>query len=91
MREVIGENESELRANSPVYQADNIKVPVFLVHGSEDVRVLMSHFEQLTQAFDKHGINYKTLVREEGHGFQKEENKFELYPRLVQFFNKHLN
>ncbi|AAV82012.1 alpha/beta hydrolase family protein [Idiomarina loihiensis] len=91
LREVIGENESELRANSPVYQADNIKVPVFLVHGSEDVRVPMSHFEQLTQAFDKHGINYKTLVREEGHGFQKEENKFELYPRLVQFFNKHLN
>lgn len=91
LREVIGENESELKANSPVYQADKIKVPVFLVHGSEDVRVPMSHFEQLTQAFEKHDINYKTLVREEGHGFQKEENKFELYPRLVQFFNKHLN
>lgn len=91
LREVIGENESELKENSPVYQADKIKVPVFLVHGSEDVRVPMSHFEQLTQAFDKHDINYKTLVREEGHGFQKEENKFELYPRLVQFFNKHLN
>lgn len=91
LREVIGENESELKANSPVYQANKIKVPVFLVHGSEDVRVPMSHFEQLTQALEKHDINYKTLVREEGHGFQKEENKFELYPRLVQFFNKHLN
>jgi dipeptidyl aminopeptidase/acylaminoacyl peptidase len=68
-----------------------VEVPVFLVHGSEDVRVPMSHFEQLTEAFDKHDVDYKTLVREEGHGFQKEENKFELYPKLIKFFEMHLN
>ncbi|MFD2631274.1 alpha/beta hydrolase family protein [Idiomarina piscisalsi] len=91
LREVIGNDDSELRENSPVYQADKVEVPVFLVHGSEDVRVPMSHFEQLTEAFDKHGVEYKTLVREEGHGFQKEENKFELYPKLIKFFEKHLD
>lgn len=91
LRTVIGDDDSELRDNSPVYLADKVEVPVFLVHGSEDVRVPMSHFEQLTEAFDKHGVEYKTLVREEGHGFQKEENKFELYPKLIKFFEMHLN
>lgn len=91
LREVIGNDDSELRENSPVYQADKVEVPVFLVHGSEDVRVPMSHFEELTEAFDKHDVDYKTLVREEGHGFQKEENKFELYPKLIKFFEKHLD
>lgn len=86
----IGRDQEELRANSPAFLADRIKVPVFLVHGSDDVRVPMSHYHALEKAFKEHGVTYETMVRKEGHGFEKEENKFDLYPRLVEFFQKHM-
>lgn len=91
LRRVLGEDKEELRENSPVYQAQKIKADVFLVHGAKDVRVPISHFEQLTEAFDKLNKPYQQLVnKEEGHGFQKEENKFTLYPKLIKFFDKHI-
>lgn len=91
LNRVIGTDQEVLEANSPAFQADKIKVPVFLVHGSEDQRVPMSQYEALKKAFDAHDVEYQTLVRKEGHGFQKEENKFFLYPELIRFFSKHLN
>lgn len=90
LERVIGSDMDELRANSPAFLADRIKVPVFLVHGSEDVRVPISHYHALVKAFDEHQVTYQTLVREEGHGFEKEENKFYLYPKLIEFFKTHM-
>jgi len=90
LNRVIGSDQAELRAYSPAFQADKIQVPVFLVHGSEDQRVPMSQYEALKAALEARKADYQTLVRKEGHGFQKEENKFFLYPELIKFFNKHL-
>ncbi|RUO77707.1 alpha/beta hydrolase family protein [Idiomarina seosinensis] len=91
LRRVLGEDEQELKANSPVNLVNNIKADLFLVHGAKDVRVPISHYEQLTTALDKIGKPYQSLVKDdEGHGFQKEENKFDLYPRLIKFFDQHI-
>ncbi|MGM0526089.1 MAG: alpha/beta hydrolase family protein [Pseudomonadota bacterium] len=91
LRRVIGDDEQELKANSPVNLVKNIKADLFLVHGAKDVRVPISHYEQLTAALDEIGKPYQSLVKDdEGHGFQKEENKFDLYPRLINFFDQHI-
>jgi dienelactone hydrolase len=86
----IGDDKAELEANSPAFNVNRIKVPLYIVHGSDDVRVPMAQYNALTRALKAAKIPYKSMVRKEGHGFQKEENRFELYAELEQFFAEHL-
>ncbi|RUO78358.1 alpha/beta hydrolase family protein [Pseudidiomarina taiwanensis] len=87
---VLGEDVAVLRANSPANNVDKIKVPLFIVHGENDVRVPMDQYYALTEALDDAGIKYKSMVREEGHGFQLEENLYDLYNALEDFFGQHI-
>lgn len=90
LREFIGEDQTELKANSPAFNVDKIKAALYLVHGRKDYRVPMSQLESLTDALDKAGKRYKEMVRDEGHGYQLEKNKYELYAELEKFFAKHI-
>lgn len=91
LERVLGTDMNVLKANSPVNLVDNIKADILLVHGAKDVRVPIEHYEQLKSALNRADKPYQTLVKDdEGHGFQKEANKFELYKRLEQFFEKHI-
>lgn len=87
---VLGTDEEVLKANSPSFNVDKIKVPLYIVHGTEDVRVPMEQYEALTEALDEKGIAYKSMLKAEGHGYQIEENRFELYQSLEAFFNEHI-
>ncbi|RUO47615.1 S9 family peptidase [Pseudidiomarina aquimaris] len=87
---VLGTDEEVLKANSPAHNVDKIKVPLYIVHGTEDVRVPMEQYEALTEALEKEGIPYQSMLKAEGHGYQIEENRFELYESLEAFFDKHI-
>lgn len=87
---VLGDDTAELEANSPSYHVDKIKAALYIVHGEDDVRVPMAQYHALTDALDKANIPYQSMVRDEGHGFQLEPNKFDLYNSLDVFFTKHL-
>lgn len=42
-------------------------------------------------ALDKAGKKYEVLYeRNEGHGFAKPAHRFELYTRMLAFFDKHI-
>lgn len=87
---VLGTDEDVLKANSPAENVDKIKVPLYIVHGTEDVRVPMEQYEALTEALEEQNIPYKSMLKAEGHGYQIEENRFELYRSLETFFNEHI-
>lgn len=87
---VLGDEKAELEANSPAFQVNRIKVPLYIVHGKDDVRVPMAQYNALTRALDAAKKPYKSMVRDEGHGFQKEHNRFDLYRELEQFFAEHI-
>lgn len=87
---VLGDDSAELQANSPSFHVDKIKAALYIVHGEDDVRVPMAQYDALTDALDKANIPYQSMVRDEGHGFQLEPNKFDLYNSLDVFFTKHL-
>ncbi|KFZ31387.1 hypothetical protein IDSA_01310 [Pseudidiomarina salinarum] len=87
---VLGDDQAELQANSPAFNVDKIKAALYIVHGEDDVRVPMAQYEALTDALDKAKIPYQSMLRDEGHGFQLEPNKFDLYNSLDVFFTKHL-
>lgn len=87
---VVGDDKAELEANSPSFNVNRIKVPLYIVHGEDDVRVPMAQYEALTRALKAAKKPYKSMVRDEGHGFQKEHNRFDLYRELELFFAEHI-
>ena len=80
-----------VKERSPVYHVDKLKAALLIVHGGSDVRVPMINAEVLEQHLKKAGKSYETLYKEEeGHGFQVEENRIELYQTMLSFLEKHI-
>ncbi len=91
LKRALGMDADDLKARSPVYNVDRIKVPLFLVQGGRDLRVPVENFTLLTKALDRAHKPYETLVKkEEGHGFYSEANNVELYERMLGFFEKNI-
>ncbi|WP_196137407.1 S9 family peptidase [Aliikangiella sp. G2MR2-5] len=90
LQHVLGEDKDELRANSPARNVEKIKAALFIAHGREDVRVPMEQYDVLIDALDKAKIPYESMVRDEGHGYQKIKNRIDFYVAMEKFFAKHL-
>ncbi|MBX7153481.1 MAG: S9 family peptidase [Candidatus Kapaibacterium sp.] len=92
--EMIGsvtEDAELLRAVSPVFHVDNIKVPLLVFQGAKDPRVNINESNQIVEALRNKGIDVEYIVKEdEGHGFHNEENKVEMYSIIESFLKKHL-
>ena len=80
-----------LTAASPLFHADKIKVPLLVAQGANDPRVKKAESDQIVEAVKKHGIEVQYMVKDnEGHGFRNEENRFEFYRAMEDFFAKHI-
>jgi len=80
-----------LNEASPNKLAANIRVPVFLAAGGEDVRAPQDHSEAMEKALKAAGVPVETLYYStEGHGFYKEEHQREFYTRLLSFLHKYI-
>lgn len=86
----IAPSEAELIAISPAHNVTRIKAPLLIVHGEKDVRVTMAHFESLKEALDKVGTKFEWMVKPEGHGFYKVENRVAFYGTMEKFLKKHI-
>ena len=76
---------------SPVFHAENIRIPLFVAQGANDVRVNKAESDQIVESVRKAGKDVVYMVKEnEGHGFHNEENRFDFYRTLEEFFRKHL-
>jgi len=87
----LGTDMDALAKISPANRAGEIKVPVMLVHGKSDSNVGMGQFREMESALAKTGHPPETfLAAGEGHGFEKPENRAELYRRLEEFLGKYI-
>lgn len=81
----------QLAANSPVTYAGSIKMPVMLIHGSEDIRVPQTHADRMRSALREAGNDPVWLIeRREGHGFYNLPNRVRLYTQLLAFLDEHI-
>lgn len=86
-----GTDPEDWKARSPAFHVDRIKAALLIVTGKKDQRVPFEHHKRLIAALDKAGKPYATLVKaKEGHGFYNEDNRVELYDRLLAFFDQHI-
>ena len=94
MKIMVGDPDTEeefLEQWSPVHHADKIQAPVFMAYGKQDPRVSIKHATVMEKAMKKAGVDYELMVkRDEGHGFRKEENRYDFYGKVDSFLAEHL-
>ena len=94
MYEMIGNPETEkdiLRAASPIFHVDSIRVPLFVAQGANDPRVKKAESDQIVEALESRGVEVPYMLKEnEGHGFYNEENRFDFFREMEKFLNKHI-
>ena len=92
--EMVGNPQADslmLREVSPVFHADKITAPLFVVQGRNDPRVNVDESDQMVAAMKERGVDVEYMVKDnEGHGFRNEENRFEFYRAMESFLVKHL-
>lgn len=83
--------EEFLRSRSPLFHANNIKIPILIAQGANDPRVKQSESEQIVAVMEQKGIDHNyMLFPDEGHGFAKPENRFKFYAAAERFLALHL-
>lgn len=74
------------REVSPAFHVDKIRVPLFVIQGANDPRVNINESDQIVSALRARGIAVPYMVKyNEGHGFQHEENRMEMYKCTLGF------
>jgi dipeptidyl aminopeptidase/acylaminoacyl peptidase len=90
VKTAVGDDEATLKAQSPLYAAERLTLPILLIHGKRDNRVPIEHAEKLRDALTKLGRPPGWLVEtQEGHGFYDEGRREKMYRRLVDFLKEH--
>jgi dipeptidyl aminopeptidase/acylaminoacyl peptidase len=87
----MGQDPATLAAISPSLLAEQIKIPVLLVHGAKDKTTNLAQAESMRDALIKAGRPPEwVLVKAEGHGFYDSEHRKAFYHRLEAFLSKYI-
>jgi acylaminoacyl-peptidase len=80
-----------LAERSPIHKVDNIAKPMLIFHGANDVRCMMAESDTIVCAMRQRSIPVTYIVYpDEGHGFQKPENRLSYIAIAEAFFAHHL-
>jgi acylaminoacyl-peptidase len=80
-----------LRSRSPLYKIDNIKKPMLIGHGANDVRCTLAQSDLIVAAMQEKGIPVTYVVfPDEGHGFYRPENNIAFHAIVEAFLARHL-
>ncbi len=96
MKRTIGdyddpEERADMARRSPINHVDQIKVPLLMGYGKEDVRVVLDHALNLEKELKVHEVDYELIIKDdEGHGFRKFENQVEWYTKVIDFLDANL-
>lgn len=93
-KEMIGDPDKDaalFKASSPLENASRIKAPVLMAYGGADRRVPFVHGETMRDALLKQGTPVEWLFySDEGHGFIREQSRFDFYSRVAKFLDANL-
>jgi dipeptidyl aminopeptidase/acylaminoacyl peptidase len=80
-----------LIAVSPLFHASEIRMPLFVVQGANDPRVIKVESDEIVDAVKKNNVPVEYVVfSDEGHGFTKKKNQLEANKRILEFLDKYL-
>lgn len=87
--DLVGNDNANLRAISPVNFADKIKAPVLLVHGTDDRQVEIKHSYEMRDALlkAKKDVTFVELPSED-HYLLNEKNRVDTFRAMDSFLDK---
>jgi dipeptidyl aminopeptidase/acylaminoacyl peptidase len=84
-------DKERLTRISPLFSAHLIQKPLLVVQGKNDPRVLQVESDELVAAVKKAGVPVEYVIFDnEGHGFQKRENRITASEAYLRFLKTHL-
>ena len=84
-------DRESLRSASPVHNAEKIKAPVLLGHGTDDWNHNVRHTDEMAGALESVDIELEVYrYRGESHAFLDERTRIDFFQRVGAFFEKHL-
>ncbi|MFJ5223755.1 S9 family peptidase [Streptomyces sp. NPDC088400] len=84
--------EADMLARSPISRVDQIRTPLFIAQGANDVRVVQSESDQIVEALRARGVPVEyTVMEDEGHSFDNPDNAVALYKAAERFLGEHLS
>jgi dipeptidyl aminopeptidase/acylaminoacyl peptidase len=87
----MGDSEQVLSPQSPLFKADQIKVPLLIGQGANDPRVNKAESDQIVQAMRKNSKDVEYYVfPDEGHGFARPTNNMAFQAAAENFLAKYL-
>jgi dipeptidyl aminopeptidase/acylaminoacyl peptidase len=90
-RKRMGDSEEVLKAESPLFKADQIKAPLLIGQGANDPRVNKAESDQIVAAMRKNNQPVEYYVfPDEGHGFARPVNNMAFNAATENFLAKYL-
>ncbi|AOS64554.1 S9 family peptidase [Actinoalloteichus hymeniacidonis] len=87
----VPEERADMVARSPISRVDEIRTPLMVVQGANDVRVVQAESDNIVEALRGRGVEVEYMVKDdEGHGFANPENNIDLYRSVERFLARHL-
>jgi dipeptidyl aminopeptidase/acylaminoacyl peptidase len=84
-------DSARLHRISPMFNADKIRVPLMVLQGANDPRVLKVESDEIVAAARAKGVPVEYVVfPDEGHGFNKKENEIQGYTAVLMFLDRYL-
>ena len=84
-------DSERLRRISPLFHAENIVKPLFVVQGANDPWVLKVESDEIVETVRANGVPVEYLVfPDEGHGFLKRDNRVRSAEAILAFLERHL-
>jgi dipeptidyl aminopeptidase/acylaminoacyl peptidase len=85
------EQLADMMARSPITRVDQIRTPLMVIQGANDVRVVQAESDNLVTALRARGVDVDYLVQaDEGHGAVNPENVIEMWRAVTGFLARHL-
>jgi dipeptidyl aminopeptidase/acylaminoacyl peptidase len=83
----IPAERAEMLRNSPVSYLDQIRAPLLVIHGANDIRVLRQDSDDVVAALRQRGhpVDY-LLFANEGHSISKWRNRLAMWREIEDFF-----
>jgi len=80
------ESKDDIKANSPVKNAEDIKIPLFLAHGTEDQQVHFDQYKRMKRALKKSTAKVTYMeFKDEDHYLSNQENRQKFFKGLDKF------
>jgi dipeptidyl aminopeptidase/acylaminoacyl peptidase len=74
---------------SPLTHVDQIRAPLFIIHGANDPRVPVGEARQIHRSLTERGIPCElNIYEDEGHGLKKLHNRLDAYPKAAVFLSR---